>query len=152
MNVIIYRDMTEADVDAVAEIEIDTFPMPWSKDSFYRELNSNNMARYIVAIKDNEIVGYGGLWHIISEMHITNIAVKKDYRGIGVGSGLVSRLVDIGLADEFVDGIFLEVRRGNFTAQNLYRKYGFEVVGVREKYYEDNREDAYIMLKEIKHV
>ncbi len=152
MSRIIYRNMTAEDVDAVAEIENSTFPMPWSKESFYREINQNNIAKYIVAVRDNEIVGYGGLWHIITEMHITNIAVKKEYRGLGIGKGLVSGLIELALDDELVDGISLEVRRSNFAAQNLYRKYGFEVIGVREKYYDDNREDAYIMHKEIKHI
>ncbi len=152
MNRIVYRNMTSDDVEEVAEIEKNTFPMPWSKQSFYKEVNENNMAKYIVAVKGNEIVGYGGLWHIVTEMHITNIAVKKEYRGLGIGKGLVSSLIDIAQNDELVEGISLEVRRSNFTAQDLYRKYGFYVIGIRGKYYEDNREDAYIMHKKIERV
>jgi len=152
MNRIVYRNMTSDDVEEVAEIEKNTFPMPWSKQSFYKEVNENNMAKYLVAVKGNEIVGYGGLWHIVTEMHITNIAVKKEYRGLGIGKGLVSSLIDIAKNDELVEGISLEVRRSNFTAQDLYRKYGFYVIGIRGKYYEDNREDAYIMHKKIERV
>ncbi len=152
MNRIVYRNMTSDDVEEVAEIEKNTFPMPWSKQSFYKEINENNMAKYIVAVKGNEIVGYGGLWHIITKMNITNIAVKKEYRGLGIGKGLVSSLIDIAKNDELVEGISLEVRRSNFTAQDLYRKYGFYVIGIRGKYYEDNREDAYIMHKKIERV
>jgi len=149
MSTVIYREMTADDVDRVAEIEKATFPNPWSKQSFYTEINDNNIAYYIVAIKDNNICGYGGLWHIINEMHITNIAVDKSLRGYGIGHGLVSKLIDIAAKDELVESISLEVRRSNFIAQNLYRKYGFKVIGVREKYYEDNKEDAFIMQKEL---
>lgn len=149
MNQITYREMTLEDVEAVHEIENATFPTPWSKKSFYTEINENKIAKYIVAVRNNEIVGYGGLWHIFDEMHITNIAVMEEYRGLGIGQGLVTKLIEMAEDDELVDNIALEVRRGNFRAQNLYRKYGFTVVGVREKYYEDNKEDAYIMQKEI---
>jgi len=150
MNKIVYREMTLEDVKKVAEIEKAVFPTPWSEKSFYTEIQDNNIAKYIVAVNEGTIVGYGGLWHIISEMHITNIAVEKKYRGLGIGQGLVSQLISIAEADELVESISLEVRRSNFAAQNLYRKYGFRVIGVREKYYENNKEDAYIMQKDIK--
>lgn len=149
MNQITYREMTIEDVDAVAQIEQDTFPTPWSKQSFYTEIKENKIAKYIVALRNNEIVGYGGLWHVFDEMHITNIAVLEEYRGLGIGQGLVCMLIEMAESDELVDNIALEVRRSNFKAQSLYRKYGFKVVGVREKYYENNREDAYIMQKDI---
>lgn len=137
------------DIDAVYEIEQSTFPSPWSKKSFYTEISENKIAKYIVAVRNNVVVGYGGLWHIFDEMHITNIAVLTEYRGLGIGQGLVCRLIEMAKNDELVDKIALEVRRSNFRAQSLYRKYGFKVIGVREKYYEDNREDAYIMQKDI---
>ncbi|MEX1377093.1 MAG: ribosomal protein S18-alanine N-acetyltransferase [Eubacteriales bacterium] len=149
INKIIYRPMEDKDVDQVAEIEKHTFPTPWSRKSFYSEINENNIAHYIVAEKDNKIVGYGGLWHIITEMHITNIAVDKQYRGMGIGESILSRLIEMAEIDELTEAMSLEVRRSNFAAQNLYRKHGFKVIGIREKYYEDNREDAFIMQKDI---
>ena len=142
--------MADRDVEQVAEIEKNTFPTPWSMQSFYSEINENNIAHYIVAEKDSKILGYGGLWHIITEMHITNIAVDKGFRGMGIGESILLRLIEMAENDELTEAISLEVRRSNFTAQNLYRKHGFKVIGVREKYYEDNREDAYIMQKVIK--
>ena len=141
--------MGSKDIDSVAEIEKEIFPHPWSKQSFYTEINENNIAYYIVAVKDNTIIGYGGLWHIINEMHITNIAVKNEFRGLGIGKGLVCELINFAQKDELTTSISLEVRRSNFAAQSLYRKYGFAVIGIREKYYEDNKEDAYIMQKDI---
>jgi len=149
MNQITYREMTLEDVDQVAEIELATFPTPWSRESFYTEIKDNKIAKYIVAVKQNKIVGYGGLWHVFDEMHITNVAVIKEHRGLGIGNGLVCKLIDMAERDELVSSIALEVRRSNFRAQSLYRKYGFIVIGVRERYYEDNREDAYIMQKDI---
>lgn len=149
MNKIIVREMTIDDVDRVAEIENVTFSQPWSKKSFYTEINENNIAKYFVAVKENKIVGYGGFWHIINELHITNIAVDIDYRGLGIGQKLVCKVLDFANDYELVDSVSLEVRRSNFAAQNLYRKYGFSVIGVRERYYEDNREDAYIMQKDL---
>lgn len=149
MNKIIVREMTIDDVDRVAEIENATFSQPWSKKSFYTEINENNIAKYFVAVKENKIIGYGGFWHIINELHITNIAVDIDYRGLGIGQKLVCKVLDFANDDELVDSVSLEVRRSNFAAQNLYRKYGFSVIGVRERYYEDNREDAYIMQKDL---
>jgi len=148
---IVYRKMKLEDVDAVAQLESEIFPTPWSRESFCKEVEENNIAYYIVALKGSELVGYGGLWHVITEMHITNIAVKQEYRGTGIGQGILTRLIERAENDELVDIIALEVRRSNFRAQNLYRKYGFFVVGVREKYYENNREDAYIMFKKIMH-
>lgn len=147
MNKVKYRAMTNDDVERVWGIEQDIFATPWSKKSFYSEINENNIAHYIVATIDKKICGYGGLWQIINEMHITNIAVDREHRGCGIGKGILCEILDMAQNDELVTSITLEVRRSNFAAQSLYRKYGFAVVGVREKYYEDNREDAYIMWK-----
>lgn len=96
----------------------------------------------------NEVVGYGGLWHIADEAHISTIAVHPIYRGRGWGEILLAAMVRRGLTLD-AQYIVLEVRVSNAAAQNLYRKYGFEVAGVKPKYYRNNNEDAYDMRLDI---
>lgn len=90
------------------------------------------------------VAGYGGLWLMVDEAHITAIAVAPPYRGLGVGEQLFLALVDIA-REMGAQYITLEVRVSNTVAQNLYRKYGFKETGVRRRYYSDNNEDALIM-------
>lgn len=138
------RRMTLSDVDGVAAVEAATFPTPWSRDSFVSEMK-NVAARYLVAEKDGQIIGYAGAWIIIDESHITNIAVLKEYRGQGIGraltAGLMQYLSNLGAAYAT-----LEVRKSNTVAQSLYVSLGFIKLGVRKRYYEDNGEDALIMV------
>ncbi len=90
------------------------------------------------------IIGFAGLWLMVDEAHITTIAVHPAHRGLHVGELLLNSLV--GIAYEIgARTVTLEVRVSNTVAQNLYRKYGFEVAGLRRRYYSDNDEDAYIM-------
>ena len=144
MSDVIIRRMTMADVDGVAAVEAATFPTPWSRDAFASEMK-NVAARYLVAEKDGKIIGYAGAWIIIDESHITNIAVLSDYRGQGIGrrltEGLMQYLSNLGAAYAT-----LEVRKSNEVAQNLYVSLGFIKLGVRKRYYEDNDEDALLMV------
>ena len=141
---IIIRRMTMADVDGVAAVEAATFPTPWSRDAFESEMK-NVAARYLVAEKNGNVIGYAGAWIILDESHITNIAVLKDERGQGIGRqlthGLMQYLSNLGAAYAT-----LEVRKSNEVAQNLYKSLGFIKLGVRKRYYEDNGEDALIMV------
>jgi len=141
---IILREMTESDIDAVLEIEKSSFATPWSRESFHKEIVENVLAVYIVAEVDDVVAGYGGLWKILDEGHITNVAVKKDFRGKGVGDALVMGIVDY--CDRTgIPNITLEVRESNRVARNLYKKHGFVDAGKRPGYYSDNNEDAIIM-------
>lgn len=138
--------MACCDIPQVMEIERLSFTIPWSEASFENEVEKNLSARYIVAKTDDKIVGYGGMWIILDEGHITNIAVHPDYRGTGIGNLLVEGLIDTA-KNEGVGAITLEVRRNNTAAKKLYKKYGFEFAGIRPRYYSDNGEDAIIMWK-----
>jgi ribosomal-protein-alanine N-acetyltransferase len=92
-------------------------------------------------------VGFSGIWLLSDEAHITNIAVRQQYQGRGLGELLLIATID--LASELkASTMTLEVRASNEVAQNLYRKYGFAQVGLRRGYYLDNREDAIIMSTE----
>ncbi|GCE20470.1 ribosomal protein S18-alanine N-acetyltransferase [Dictyobacter kobayashii] len=90
------------------------------------------------------IIGFSGLWLMVDEAHITTIAMHPDYRGHGLGEMLLVSLIDISY-NIGAKWVTLEVRVSNHTAQNLYRKYGFQEAGVRHRYYSDNQEDALIM-------
>ncbi len=138
--------MTMAHLDAVYEIELDCFSVPWSREDFVKELISNKMAIYIVVKQEDKVIGYGGMWHIINEGHITNIAVKSEYRKKGAGKVILSRIIEIALEKEMI-GITLEVRMGNQAAIKLYTGYGFKMEGIRKNYYTDTKEDAIIMWK-----
>ena len=141
---IILREMTEKDIDAVLEIEKASFTTPWSRESFQKEIVENALAVYIVAEVDNVVTGYGGLWKILDEGHITNVAVSREFRGKGIGDALVMGIVDY--CDRTgIPNITLEVRESNQVARNLYKKHGFVDAGKRPGYYSDNNEDAIIM-------
>ena len=87
------RGMKEDDVDQVVEIEREAFTTPWSREAFMAEVNKNKLAKYMVAEVDGRVVGFGGMWLILNEAHITNIAVKEEYRGMGVGKRILESLI-----------------------------------------------------------
>lgn len=140
--------MTTEHIKDVHKIEEDCFSIPWSEKSFYDELTKNKMAIYIVAQENDEIVGYGGMWHVINEGHITNVAVKKEHRNKGIGTKIINSLIDIAKEKEMI-GITLEVRVSNDKAKSLYKKSGFIIEGIRKEYYDDNKEDAIVMWKHL---
>ncbi|WP_432662726.1 ribosomal protein S18-alanine N-acetyltransferase [Wukongibacter baidiensis] len=138
------REMTLDDLDAVMEIERICFTTPWARESFEREIRDNQLAKYLVIEYGGKIVGYGGLWTIIDEGHITNIAIHKEFRNKKLGSFLVQAMIEF--AENLgIHRMTLEVRESNIPAIGLYSKLGFVPCGKRPKYYQDNNEDAIIM-------
>ena len=113
--------------------------LSWFKRLFSRSLSpcgGKSIAEYIV--------GFAGFWLMLKDVHITTIAVKSDYRGIGIGEGLLISIIE--LATELNANIItLEARASNEIAQALYEKYGFQVVGRRLRYYSNDGEDAILM-------
>ena len=150
INNIVIEEMKEEDIDGVFEVEKNCFEDYWSKDSFKKELN-NNLAKYLVAKVDEKIAGYVGIWFVVDEGHITNVAVHENFRGKKIGDKLIKRLVEV-CKDNNIVSMTLEVRASNVVAQNLYRKYGFKMAGLRKEYYSNNKEDAIIMWNDIKEV
>jgi len=136
--------MTSKDLDMVLEIEKMCFPTPWSRNAFRIEIEENRCAHYFVAVCENQVVGYGGMWLIVDEAHITNVAVHPDYRRRGIGEAILKSLMKRAAALGALR-MTLEVRVSNKTAQNLYRKLGFYNAGIRKQYYANNNEDALIM-------
>ncbi len=146
MAEIVVREMREEDIDGIMEIEHGSFAIPWTKQDLIGEL-SNTAARYFVLLEDGVVSAYAGTWLIIDEGHITNIAVHPDKRGKGYGTKVTSAMMQAAV-DVGVQYMTLEVRVSNEPALALYKKLGFKKAGVRKKYYEDNGEDAYIMVND----
>lgn len=140
--------MKVSEIDQVVKIERLSFPTPWSPHAFYSELTENLCACYVVAKEGVRVIGYAGMWVLIDEAHVTNIAVHPDFRRRGIGEKLLKELITRA-ASRGARRLTLEVRPSNEAAQRLYTKFGFEPKGVRKGYYTDNREDAIIMWLEI---
>lgn len=142
------RPMRIEDLKAVFAIELLSFSIPWSIQAFTAELRDNDYARYFCLVDVGQVIGYMGLWYILEEGHITNIALSPEYRGKGLGEFLI-RSVMQNMRSTGMERMTLEVRVSNFAARNLYERLGFVTAGVRKGYYADNQEDALIMWAEL---
>ncbi|MCQ2559334.1 MAG: ribosomal protein S18-alanine N-acetyltransferase [Clostridia bacterium] len=140
------RAMTQEDLRAVWEIEKLSFALPCSLEALDYELNQNQFAHYLVMELQNEVIAYGGLWLILDEAHVINIAVKPDFRGQGWGRKLLEKMLELSQSSGAAI-IWLEVRPSNQPARQLYSSLGFKPVGLRAKYYTDNGENAIVMAK-----
>ncbi len=137
------RPMTKRDISRVYEIEVQSFRSPWSKLSLLGELH-NDLAHYYVAVEEDRVVGYGGMWLIFDEAHITNIAIAPENRGRHLGRYLLCGMMTAA-HEQGAEKMTLEVRETNRVAQNLYYSFGFEKQGYRKRYYEDTGEGAYLL-------
>lgn len=144
-NVKIYK-MTIADLDTISDILFSDFDDFWNVSTLKNELQNPN-SQYIIAKLNNEIVGFGGIWKAVDDIHITDIVVKKNFRGQKIGSILLEQLISLAKKQN-ITSITLEVNSTNIPAQNLYEKFGFKKVGLRKKYY-NNIDDAIIMTKDL---
>jgi len=142
----VIRPAEKGDVREMSCLEEMIFTQPWSEKSLMAEITDNNTARYIVAEADGAIVGYAGVWLILDEGHITNIAVHPAHRRRGIARKLILSLIEKS-GEEGAAKFTLEVRASNNEAIALYKSMGFAVAGIRKEYYEDNGEDAVIMWK-----
>jgi ribosomal-protein-alanine N-acetyltransferase len=141
---VIVDDMRLADLDAVHAIERASFTTPWPPHAYQSEIETNRLARYVVARVDGEVVAYAGMWIMVDEAHITTFAVHPAWRRQRLGERLLLAILDIAIARGAREAT-LEVRLSNLPARRLYEKYGFRPVGLRPRYYSDNNEDALIM-------
>ena len=139
--------MRRRHIPSVLRIEGRVYPRPWSAGLFLSELAQKASRAYFVARHDGKVVGYAGVMILGDEGHVTNVAVDPDYHRNRVGTRLLLRLIDESRA-RGVRSMTLEVRRANSGAQTMYRKFGFQTVGVRRGYYVETGEDAYIMWAE----
>lgn len=138
------REMTPDDVIAVSVLEQRLFPVDaWPLHMFYDELAQPDTRWYLVAEGSEGLVGYAGLMCIEPIADVQTIAVVPEYEGRGIGTTLLSRLIEEARRRYALD-VLLEVRADNPRAQQLYRRFGFEQIHVRPRYYRDGV-DALIM-------
>ncbi|MGT2801668.1 ribosomal protein S18-alanine N-acetyltransferase [Streptococcus henryi] len=132
----------EEKVSAVYDILSDVYnKSPWSEEQILADMQQDNVD-YFFLEDEKELIGFLSVQHLVGEVEITNIAVRKSYQGQGLGAQLMASLDDMDFP------IFLEVRESNKSAQALYQKFGFELVGKRKRYYHEPVEDAIIMKRE----
>ncbi|MFQ5823138.1 MAG: ribosomal protein S18-alanine N-acetyltransferase [bacterium] len=141
---IIFRKMQLPDLDKVCELESRIFSDPWSRNNFVHEILDNLDSFPFVVEKDKEVIGYAIYWYIDSEAHIANFAIEECFRRKKIGKFLLCRLIEE-MKRQKVRVVYLEVRRSNLAAQNLYLKHGFKIIGVRKNYYSKDKEDALLM-------
>ncbi len=130
-------------IDRLAELEALCFSMPWSRAMLEAELSSS-IGFYVAAELDAVVAGYAGMQVIAPEGYITNVAVDPLFRRRGVGDALLRALIERAKTLNLAL-LTLEVRQSNLSAQSLYAKHGFAVVGLRPFYYEKPRENALLM-------
>ncbi len=142
MNIEISK-MTLSDLDNIKNNLTSEFDDFWNYNILKEELNNNN-SNYIIAKSNNEIIGFAGIKIVISEADIMNIVTKKIYRNQGIGSLLLENLILLSKKLNLTS-LSLEVNTNNLTAIHLYKKFGFESLGFRKNYYQN--QDAIIMTK-----
>lgn len=130
-------------IDELYQLEKASFSEPWSQMMFIKELEKPQ-TYYFVAMEDEKIIGYAGMWVVMDEAHVMNIAVDQSKRRHGTGKRLLKTLLDKARQLDLI-GLTLEVRAGNMPAISLYQSLGFFSVGQREDYYRYPLEDALIM-------
>ena len=140
-------EMTLLDLETIQNILISDFDDFWSVSTLKSEIQNPN-SKYILAKIDNDIVGFGGIWKAVDNMHITDIVVRKVQRNNGIGSAILAKLIELSKGDENIKNLTLEVNSNNIPAQKLYEKFDFKKVGLRKKYY-SNTDDAIIMTKQL---
>lgn len=138
---------SKKDAPCVAKIEEECFSVPFKEKDILSYLE-NPIWHFLVAKSKGEIVGYISFTIILDECQIVNVATSRAHRKMGVGKALVSALLDFAKSNE-ASKLFLEVRKSNEPAIMLYRKYGFDVVGVSRNHYFSPTEDALLMNLEI---
>jgi ribosomal-protein-alanine N-acetyltransferase len=142
---VMIREMTEGDLDGVLEIERITFPSPWSRALFERELVTPFARSFVGLWKETgQLAGYLCFWLVDQEGHVLNLAVHPQYRGQRIGSQLLGFGVEF-CRKQGVRLITLEVRRSNYRAISLYQNFQFQPQGIRRRYYADSGEDAIVM-------
>jgi len=138
-----FEPLREEHLPAILEIERLVNGSPWSEKSFRNEIDHPH-GIFRVAIEGGEVVGYGGLWLVIDEAHVTNVAVAPTHQRRGIGRKLMVQLLEAAQTAGMLCAT-LEVRAGNAPALHLYESLGFERTAVRRGYYPDNKEDAVVM-------
>lgn len=147
-NNIEISSMSLQDLTSIESVLLTDFDDFWTVNILKSEILNPN-SQLLVAKINNSIVGFGGVWKSAPDMHITNIVVQKKLRGQNIGTVILSNLIKIAESDKEINALTLEVHCNNVPAQKLYKKFNFNIVGTRKKYY-NNTYDAIIMTKNLK--
>jgi ribosomal-protein-alanine N-acetyltransferase len=139
------RRMTPSDVLEVSRIETASFSTPWSEDTFHSLISRSGVELW-VAEWGEQLAAYAILWKILDEGELANIAVRTDLRGLGIGSDLLTRVMQAAEGSGVLS-LYLEVRESNSLARDMYSRRGFREIGVRKGYYDEPREDARVLKK-----
>jgi ribosomal-protein-alanine N-acetyltransferase len=131
-------------IDSILEIENVTHSAPWSRRSFENELE-HKYGIFFVGLVDGNVAAYGGTWVLVDEAHVTNVVVREDLRGNGIGRKLMNMMLEEAKKKGALCAT-LEVRQSNVAAIKLYETLGFHQLTVRKAYYPDNQEDAVVMM------
>jgi ribosomal-protein-alanine N-acetyltransferase len=144
-----FRPMTEADLDRVMEISLSSFRCPWSRELFAKELSHEwSVVTLALAAPGDEVAGFMVSWIVHDELHVLNIATAPEHRRKGVGAALLGEAF-ARARDARCTLATLEVRRSNEGALLLYEAEGFRRVGIRPRYYQEEGEDAVVMVKDL---
>jgi len=149
---LIFKPISEEELDEVERIEKESFSEAWSRDAFLDAIGSKFHRIYCLKQKDCEserLLGYIGWTSVAGEAEITNVAIDGKFRRRGYGAVLMERALSA-LEGEGNDKVFLEVRAGNVPAVGLYEKFGFREIGIRKNFYRFPTEDARLMVKILK--
>lgn len=142
------RGMRAEDVDEVVGIESEAFTTPWQRETFLDLLDRDQVELLVATLSGEGVIGYAVLWCILDQGELANVALKPAFRGRGLGSRLVERVIEVG-RERSIETLYLEVRASNSRAIELYLRLGFEEVGRRRDYYNSPREDALVMMRRI---
>jgi [ribosomal protein S18]-alanine N-acetyltransferase len=140
--------VSPSEIDAVLAIEEASFTNPWTREMYLAELQNTGVSFFYLARDlERQTIGFCSVWRVLDELHINNLAVLPAYRRAGIGAALLTHVLDAG-ARMGARRATLEVRRSNEAARQLYERFGFSIVGVREGYYSNPVEDALVLWRE----
>lgn len=135
------------EIEGVLEVENASFTNPWTREMYEAELEHGARSHFLLAKEQGRIVGFCSYWFVVDELHINNLAVLPTYRGQGIASAILERLLADGQRAR-TQRILLEVRQSNEPARRLYERFGFVVGGVRRGYYTHPSEDALVLWRD----
>lgn len=147
-NHLMIRWMHYNDIQEVCKLESELFPTPWPVESFLYELENRNYNVSLVGLIENKVVSYAVSYLVSDEIHIGNLAVDQSFHRLKIGETMLKLLLQIGMAKNCYFA-HLEVRKSNIAAISLYKKFGFEIEGVRKNYYQTEKEDALLMTRKL---
>ncbi len=142
-----FEPLTEQHIPQLLMAEEEAYPDPWTAGMFLQEIR-NRTSHFYVAFAEGELVGYGGFWLLVDEIHITKVTVLARFRRQGFGREVMAHLFWLGRRLG-AQSVRLEVRESNAAARRLYESLGFEHIGLRQGYYARARESAVVMVREL---